>query len=73
MCCAFSCCLEGHGHSEGDRVPIDDFRHYSRDVFAHVDRIKVDFPTLPVFIVGHSMVRICYTLDRNVVFTIFLK
>ncbi|KAK3800503.1 hypothetical protein RRG08_043821 [Elysia crispata] len=58
---------QGHGQSEGDRVHIDDFRHYSRDVFAHIDRIKVDFPTLPVYILGHSMggaVTIISALDR---------
>ncbi|GFO44087.1 monoglyceride lipase, partial [Plakobranchus ocellatus] len=58
---------QGHGQSEGCRVHIDDFRHYSRDVFAHIDRIKQDFPTLPVFIIGHSMgggITIISGLDR---------
>ncbi|RUS91256.1 hypothetical protein EGW08_000968 [Elysia chlorotica] len=38
---------QGHGRSEGDRVHIENFRHYSRDVFAHIDRIKLDHPSLP--------------------------
>ncbi|GFO44086.1 monoglyceride lipase [Plakobranchus ocellatus] len=58
---------QGHGQSEGSRVHIDDLRHYCRDIFAHIDRIKQDFPTLPVFIIGHSMggaVTILSGLDR---------
>ncbi|KAK3800510.1 hypothetical protein RRG08_043828 [Elysia crispata] len=58
---------QGHGRSEGDRVHIDDFRHYSRDVFAHIDRIKMDYPSLPVYILGHSMggaIAIISALDR---------
>ncbi|RUS71858.1 hypothetical protein EGW08_020380 [Elysia chlorotica] len=58
---------QGHGQSEGDRIHIDDFRHYSRDVFAHIDKMKVYFPTLPVYILGHSMggaITIIAALDR---------
>ncbi|GFR58436.1 monoglyceride lipase [Elysia marginata] len=58
---------QGMGRSEGSRMHIDDFRHYCRDVFAHIDRVKVDFPTLPVYILGHSMggaVTIIAALDR---------
>lgn len=58
---------QGHGQSEGIRMHIDDFRHYSRDVLAHIDRVKNDFTSLPVYILGHSMggaVAIISALDR---------
>ena len=46
----------GHGLSEGDRVHIDTIETYARDVIQHVERLKVQHPTLPVFLFGHSMV-----------------
>ena len=39
---------------------ITDFRHYVRDVFVHVEMVKEQFPELPVYILGHSMV--CFNL-----------
>lgn len=49
-------CVVGHGLSEGDRVHIDTIETYARDVIQHVERLKVKHPTLPVFLLGHSMV-----------------
>ncbi|XP_059140791.1 monoglyceride lipase-like [Physella acuta] len=46
---------EGHGQSGGPRMHITDFRHYSQDVYDHIDTIKKEFPNVPVFIIGHSM------------------
>ncbi|KAM6977330.1 monoglyceride lipase isoform 2-T2 [Aplochiton taeniatus] len=45
----------GHGQSEGDRMNIKDFQVYVRDSLQHVDLMKSRHPSLPVFIVGHSM------------------
>ena len=50
------CCTVGHGLSEGDRIHIDSIEMYARDVIQHVERLKVEHPTLPVFLFGHSMV-----------------
>ncbi|KAJ8301320.1 hypothetical protein KUTeg_020307 [Tegillarca granosa] len=46
----------GHGQSQGDRVHIEDFSQYTRDVFHHIEMVKKRFSDkLPVFIIGHSM------------------
>ncbi|CAG5120077.1 unnamed protein product [Candidula unifasciata] len=63
---------QGNGQSGGPRMHISDFRHYTRDVFQHVDKIKERFPGLPVFIIGHSMggaISILAGLDRPDYFT----
>lgn len=39
---------------------IKDFQIYIRDSLQHIDLMKSRHPDLPVFIVGHSMVRRCY-------------
>lgn len=49
----------GHGQSEGERMNIKDFQIYIRDSLQHIDLMKSRHPDLPVFIVGHSMVRPC--------------
>lgn len=38
---------------------IKDFQIYIRDSLQHIDLMKSRHPDLPVFIVGHSMVRPC--------------
>ncbi|XP_074645408.1 monoglyceride lipase-like [Tubulanus polymorphus] len=45
----------GHGQSSGDRVHIDHFVTYCRDVKQHVTEMKEKYPSLPVFTYGHSM------------------
>jgi len=50
--------IVGHGKSDGDRIHIDSFRIYVRDVIQHVELLKVKHPGLPVFIIGESMVHI---------------
>ncbi|KAL5014140.1 hypothetical protein ScPMuIL_008410 [Solemya velum] len=45
----------GHGQSEGDRVHINNFAEYNRDIFQHVDMMKKKYPTTPAFLIGHSM------------------
>ena len=46
----------GHGQSEGDRVHVEDFHEYVQDTFEHFDSVAQQFPTLPRYIIGHSMV-----------------
>ena len=49
----------GHGKSDGDRIHIDDFKIYVRDVIQHIELLKAKHPRLPVFIIGESMVSQC--------------
>ena len=46
----------GHGKSEGDRVHIEDFDTYVLDVINHVKDVKLSYPEIPCFLMGHSMV-----------------
>lgn len=46
----------GHGQSEGERMVVSDFHVFIRDVLQHVDIMQKDYPGLPVFLLGHSMV-----------------
>ncbi|XP_072640980.1 monoglyceride lipase isoform X4 [Canis lupus baileyi] len=46
----------GHGQSEGERMVVSDFHVFIRDVLQHVDFMQKDYPGLPVFLLGHSMV-----------------
>uniref|UniRef100_A0A287DDR7 Monoglyceride lipase n=1 Tax=Ictidomys tridecemlineatus TaxID=43179 RepID=A0A287DDR7_ICTTR len=45
----------GHGQSEGERMVVSDFHVFVRDVLQHVDVMRKDYPSLPVFLLGHSM------------------
>ena len=36
---------------------VSDFHVFIRDVLQHVDAVQKDHPGLPVFLLGHSMVR----------------
>ena len=47
----------GHGRSEGQRAQVHDFEQYVDDVLLHVDMILGQYPDLPAFVLGHSMVR----------------
>lgn len=45
----------GHGKSEGDRAHIEDYGHYVQDVIRTIEETKSRFPTLPCYLMGHSM------------------
>ncbi|KAI0207750.1 Monoglyceride lipase [Lamellibrachia satsuma] len=45
----------GHGRSEGERVYVDDFQVYIRDVHQHITSVTDQYPDCPVFITGYSM------------------
>jgi len=51
------CVAVGHGKSGGERVYIEDFSVYVRDVIKHIQDLKVQYPEVPIFLMGHSMVK----------------
>ena len=48
--------LVGHGRSEGDRGYILDIQSYATDVIAYIEDMKAKYPSVPMFLMGHSMV-----------------
>ena len=49
-------CLVGHGNSSGEKVFIEDFQIYVRDVIQHIELLKTKYTNIPLFLLGHSMV-----------------
>ena len=49
--------IVGHGHSEGERVHVEDVDTYVQDVIHHVELMKNKYPHLPCILIGHSMVK----------------
>jgi alpha-beta hydrolase superfamily lysophospholipase len=47
--------LRGHGRSEGQRGHINSWDEYREDVRQFLDRVRVDFPGLPLFLYAHSL------------------
>ncbi len=45
----------GHGKSGGERGYVEDYNEYLDDAHLVVEQAKTDYPTLPVFLLGHSM------------------
>ncbi len=45
----------GHGLSGGKRAYVDDVAHYAEDVLKHCQVMKLEYPGLPLYLVGHSM------------------
>ena len=50
------CYLVGHGKSSGEKVFIEDFQIYARDVIQHIELLKTKYTNIPLFLLGHSMV-----------------
>lgn len=46
----------GHGRSEGYRLHVETYDTYTTDVIQHVEWIRQQYPELPSFLMGHSMV-----------------
>ena len=57
----------GHGRSGGERVYIEDFSVYVRDVISHVQDLKAAHAGLPFFLMGHSMVWFVIMNGRTVI------
>ncbi|MDR2379388.1 MAG: lysophospholipase [Bifidobacteriaceae bacterium] len=45
----------GHGRSKGERVYYSDFNQIVDDTNAAFDRARLEAPSLPAFLIGHSM------------------
>ena len=46
---------QGHGRSEGRRVYVESVDDYVQDVLHHCVELKAAYPSLPMFLYGHSM------------------
>ena len=60
--------LRGRGRSDGERFYVAQFSDYLDDVAGVVNAAKSEYPTLPVFLMGHSaggVVACLYALDRQ--------
>lgn len=47
--------LPGHGRSEGDRCSISRFSRYTESVDDLLSKVKDEYPSIPLFLLGHSM------------------
>lgn len=47
--------LRGHGKSSGERGHVESFTRFYKDVKKIKDRAEKDFPSVPLYILGHSM------------------
>jgi acylglycerol lipase len=45
----------GHGQSGGRAIDIDRFEDYVDDLKIYFDQVRAQYPTLPLFVYGHSM------------------
>jgi acylglycerol lipase len=56
----------GHGRSEGERVRIDDFYDYIKDLKTFFDIVRKENPKDKIFLIGHSMgsvISLAYTIE----------
>ena len=42
---------------------IDDFQEYVDDCFLHAEKMRKEFPNIPMFVLGHSMVGLPFTVN----------
>ena len=45
----------GHGDSEGERVQVSSFSEYTDPVISQCRAKREQYPSVPLFIIGHSM------------------
>lgn len=60
--------MRGHGRSAGQRATLDDFDDLVADLGTFMDRVRLQQPAVPVFLLGHSVggcVVTLYTLQRR--------
>ena len=56
----------GHGHSDGERVYVDDFHDYVKDLKTFFDIVRLEYPRDKIFLIGHSMgsvISLLYTIE----------
>ncbi len=56
----------GHGRSDGERVHVDDFYDYIRDLKTFFDIVRKENPHDRIFLIGHSMgsaISLVYTIE----------
>jgi alpha-beta hydrolase superfamily lysophospholipase len=56
----------GHGKSDGERVQVDDFHDYIKDLKTFFDIVHQKNPATKIFLIGHSMgsvISLCYCLE----------
>ena len=47
--------LRGHGKSEGKRGHTPDYATLMNDIYRFLDKVKREFPNIPIILYGHSM------------------
>jgi acylglycerol lipase len=55
----------GHGRSDGERVHVDSFQEYVKDLKTYFDMVRKENPKEKIFLVGHSMgsmISLLYTI-----------
>lgn len=53
----FDYVLVGHGTSSGTHSHVGNFKEYTKLIFDHCDEMKKNYPDLPIFLFGHSIVQ----------------
>ena len=56
----------GHGRSDGERVQVDDFSDYIKDLKTFFNIVREENPDDKIFLIGHSMgsaISLAYTLE----------
>jgi acylglycerol lipase len=56
----------GHGRSDGERVKVDSFQEYVKDLKTYFDMVRKENPKEKIFLIGHSMgsvISLLYTIE----------
>jgi len=56
----------GHGRSDGERVNVDSFQDYIKDLKTYFDMVRKENPKEKIFLIGHSMgsiISLLYTIE----------
>jgi acylglycerol lipase len=56
----------GHGRSDGERVKVDSFKDYVKDLKTYFDMVRKENPKEKIFLIGHSMgsiISLLYTIE----------
>jgi acylglycerol lipase len=56
----------GHGRSDGERVKVDSFQEYVKDLKTYFNMVRIENPKEKIFLIGHSMgsmISLLYTIE----------